>query len=229
MTGLAKHYLRVHVAVHCKEKTAERYRFVLERHILPLWGELELGGEFRRDRVVELHDRLRETPNMADAVVGILSKMYRLAKGWELVPLGCNPCRSVRRYQEEARERFLTPEESDRLSDLPREALRTEPGNQHGGPRRHRTEISRLALRFTVRPCARMRAMCVTMSPIGGDEPRSGNALRPCPPERDHPFAGARQGFLRVCHGSGCLRAHVTGQPSRKGLNLFINHISINA
>ena len=32
-------------------------------------------------------------------------------EAWELVPPGRNPCRSVRRYKQHSRERFLTPEE----------------------------------------------------------------------------------------------------------------------
>ena len=78
--------------------------------------------EVEREDVAELHHRLRDTPYMANTVVGVLSKMYRLAEAWDLVPAGCNPCRSVRRYRERARERFLTPEELRRLGRALREA-----------------------------------------------------------------------------------------------------------
>ena len=59
---------------------------------------------------------------MANRAVGVLSKMYALAEIWELVPPGRNPCRSVRHFEEELRERFLTLEEFDRLGDALREA-----------------------------------------------------------------------------------------------------------
>ena len=42
-------------------------------------------------------------------------KMLSLAEAWEMRPSGSNPCRSVRRYKEEKRERFLTPDEVRRL------------------------------------------------------------------------------------------------------------------
>ena len=37
--------------------------------------------------------------------------MFQRAEAWELVPPGRNPCRSVRRYKQHSRERFLTPKE----------------------------------------------------------------------------------------------------------------------
>ena len=119
--GLAERYQRVHVGVHCKPKTAELYRFVVERHILPALGGLA-AIEVGREHAAELHHRLRDTPTMANTVIGVLSKMYRLAEIWELVPPGCNPCRSVRHYKERSRERFLTPEEFRRLGKALREA-----------------------------------------------------------------------------------------------------------
>ena len=41
----------------------------------------------------------------------MLSKMFSLAETWDLVPQGRNPCRAVRHYREQSRERFLTPDE----------------------------------------------------------------------------------------------------------------------
>ena len=121
VAGLAERYLRVHVAVHCKPKTAALYKLAIERHILPALGELA-AVEVGREHAAELHHRMRATPTMANSVIGVLSKMYRLAEVWELVPPGRNPCRSVRHYTEKSRERLLTPEEFNRLGDALREA-----------------------------------------------------------------------------------------------------------
>ena len=68
-----------------------------------------------RAEVLELHHRLRETPVVANMVVGVLSKMFSLAEAWGLVPPGRNPCRAVRRYRTRPCERFLTPAEFRRL------------------------------------------------------------------------------------------------------------------
>ena len=120
VAGLAERYLEKHVAMHCKPKTAALYRTVLDLHILPALGGKALG-EVGREDAAELHRRLRDTPYMANTAAGILSKMYRLAESWELVPRGSNPCRSLRYYREHTRERFLTPEEYRRLGEALRD------------------------------------------------------------------------------------------------------------
>ena len=42
-------------------------------------------------------------------------KMFSLAEAWEMMPTGRNPCRAVRLYKEQSRDRFLTPEEFRRV------------------------------------------------------------------------------------------------------------------
>ena len=49
--------------------------------------------------------------------------MYDLGEGWGLVPEGCNPCRSVAKYPERKRERFLTDAEFARLGQVLDEAV----------------------------------------------------------------------------------------------------------
>ncbi len=121
VAGLAARYLEKHVAVRCKPKTAALYRSVLELHILPALGDRALS-EVGREDAAELHHRLRDTPYMANTAAAVLSKMYRLAESWELAPRGSDPCRSLRRYPEHRRDRFLTPEEYRRLGAALREA-----------------------------------------------------------------------------------------------------------
>ena len=48
--------------------------------------------------------------------------MFSLAEVWGLRPDGSNPCRHVKRYKERKRERFLSPEETERLGEVLREA-----------------------------------------------------------------------------------------------------------
>ena len=52
----------------------------------------------------------------------MLSKMFSLAEVWGWRPDGTNPCRHVKRYKEHKRERFLSPEETERLGQVLREA-----------------------------------------------------------------------------------------------------------
>ena len=111
---LIERFTRVHVEAHCKPGTAAAYRFVLKKHILPAQGAMALA-EVGRAEVSELHHRLRETPIVANTVMGVLAKMFTLAEVWELMPPGSNPCRAVRRYRTRPRERFLTSAEFRRL------------------------------------------------------------------------------------------------------------------
>ena len=111
---LAARYLEEHVAVRCKPKTAKTARTVVNRHIVPALGRLPLAAVDRM-HVTDLHHGLSETPAMANMAVATLSHMYTLADGWGMAPEGTNPCRSVVKYPERRRERFLTDAEFDRL------------------------------------------------------------------------------------------------------------------
>jgi len=114
VAGLAERYLREHVAVHCKPSSAAHYRRVVVKHILPALGAVPVEAVGRRD-VETLHRRLCDKPSMANVVMDVLKKMFNLAEGWGLRRDGSNPCRSVRKYEERKRERFLTVEEFRRL------------------------------------------------------------------------------------------------------------------
>ena len=114
VSGLVERFMRVHASTHCKPETAATYHSVINGRILPALNAMALD-EVGRTEVTALHHRLRETPAMANAAVGILSKMFSLAEAWGLVPAGRNPCRVVRRYRARSCERFLTPAEFRRL------------------------------------------------------------------------------------------------------------------
>ena len=114
VAGLAERYLREHAAVRCKPRTAERYRSMVSKHILPGLGKLPAAA-LGREHVIELHYRLRHTPVMANMVIALLSQMIKQAGAWGLIPEGGNPCRFVVKYRERKRERFLTEEEFHRL------------------------------------------------------------------------------------------------------------------
>ena len=111
---LAERYFREHVDVRCKPRTANVYRIVVNKHVLPAFGHLPIAA-IRREHVAELHYRLRKRPIMANQAVGALSRMYNRAEAWGIVEPGANPCRFVKPYRERRRERFLTEDEFRRL------------------------------------------------------------------------------------------------------------------
>ncbi len=114
VVDLARGYLGEHVAVRCKPKTARTARSVVNRHIVPALGRLPLPAVERR-QVMELHERLCETPAMANITVETLTHMYALARGWGMAPEDCDPCRSIPMNPKRRRERFLTDAEFTRL------------------------------------------------------------------------------------------------------------------
>ncbi len=122
VANLAARYLEEHVEVRLKPRTQVHVRGVLRRHILPALGKIPLVA-VERSQVVELQQKLCDRPVTANRAVKVLSHMYRLGEGWGVVPEGFNPCRSVEKYPERRRERFLTDAEFARLGRVLDEAV----------------------------------------------------------------------------------------------------------
>ena len=122
VADLAARYLEEHVEVRLKPNTQRQVRGVLRRHILPALGKMPLVA-IERVQVVDLQQKLCDRPVTANTAVKVLSHMYRLGEGWGMVPEGCNPCRSIEKYPERRRERFLTDAEFDRLGRVLDEAV----------------------------------------------------------------------------------------------------------
>jgi len=110
-----------HVRVNCRPNTITNFAKALRIYIVPELGHLRLS-EVDRSHVSSLHHRMRDKPWQANYVVDLLSGMLRLAEAWGMTQPGRNPCRSVRRYRLQARERFLSPEEYRALGRVLNEA-----------------------------------------------------------------------------------------------------------
>ena len=121
MADLGRRFLEEYVPVHCKPSTREEYRRSVKLFIDPVIGELRVPEVQRKD-IAALHHGLRDKPYQANRTLGVLSKMFSLAEVWGWRPDGTNPCRHVKRYKEHKRERFLSPEETERLGQVLREA-----------------------------------------------------------------------------------------------------------
>ena len=126
MAELGRRFLEEYVPTHCKPSTQAEYRRSVELFIDPAIGEMRIAEVERKD-IAKLHFDLRDKPYQANRTLGVLSKMFSLAEIWGLRPDGSNPCRHVKRYKENKRERFLSPEETERLGEVLREAEREMP------------------------------------------------------------------------------------------------------
>ena len=118
---LAERYVKEHVEVRCKPATAEAFRLVVRKHILPALGSRSALAVTHRE-VTELHHRMSERPMSANLAVENLSRIYNAAEDRGLVPEGSNPCRLVVRHRRRRRERFLTDAEFRRLGRVLDEA-----------------------------------------------------------------------------------------------------------
>lgn len=96
----------------------------IKRHILPAIGGIKADAVKRAD-VAALHSKIgKAAPYEANRVAALLSKMFTLAEQWGFVPEGHpNPARSIDKFKEQKRDRWVTPEEMPRLA----EAINLEP------------------------------------------------------------------------------------------------------
>jgi integrase len=67
--------------------------------------------DIERKDIAALHHGLSHIPYQANRTLGVLSKTFNLAEVWGLRPDGSNPCLHVKKFTEQKRGRFLSPEE----------------------------------------------------------------------------------------------------------------------
>jgi len=110
MSDLCAEYLEVHAP---RKRSAVDDRAKIKQHIKPRIGRKLLKDVNYAD-VERLHRSMKKTPYAANRTLALLSKMFSLAVKWEW--LDRNPAKGIERYAEEKRERYLKPDEIQRLS-----------------------------------------------------------------------------------------------------------------
>lgn len=118
---IADLFLTDHVAAKRKGATADHYRHILEKLVLPSLGNRK-ADQINTADVARLHARMRERPYLANRAVAVVGSLYSFAGRRRLLPVGCNPARGIDKYPEKGRERFLSGAELARLGDAIREA-----------------------------------------------------------------------------------------------------------
>jgi integrase len=97
-----------------RPSTARTYRNQLRSEIRPRLGKLKVEA-VRFSDIDKLHRDLSDKPYHANRVIALLSRMFAMAVRWEMRK--DNPAKGIERNQEHKRERYLSPDEIDRLSD----------------------------------------------------------------------------------------------------------------
>lgn len=111
---LCDRYLVEWAEIHKRASSVDDDRSMIERIIKPALGGKRVP-EVEQDDIAALHRRLKPTPYRANRVLALCSKMFGLAAVQWKLRLD-NPVKGLARYQEDARERYLTPAELGRLA-----------------------------------------------------------------------------------------------------------------
>lgn len=119
--ALSEDFLRVH-GPKLKSRTKEEYEKLLESHLLPAVGSLRLN-EMTPNHVGRLHVEMADTPRTANHCASVISSIWNWgADELHEVKREQNPARTIRRYREQSKERFLSSAELGRVGDALRRA-----------------------------------------------------------------------------------------------------------
>jgi len=113
MTDLLDRFLEEHCPG-LRKSTTRTYRLLIDRFIKPAVGSVAVC-DFVLGDAGKLHHSMRSTPRSANQALAVLSKSLSLAELWGLRPPNSNPCGAIKRFQEAKRQRYLTPDELQRL------------------------------------------------------------------------------------------------------------------
>ena len=139
----APRFLQEHANVRLKRHTQRKYRLILRRNVLPLFGPRRLD-EIGVAEVTRFHASMAATPYEANASLVLLSSLYHRAIEWAVLDRAYTPpTRGVKKFPEKRRERFLSPEERATLDRFLDHAL-TIPPCKKGHLRWHSVATIRL-------------------------------------------------------------------------------------
>ena len=112
MKDLAADYLEQHAIPKKRPRSVANDRSMIDRIILPRLGSKKVSAVQSRD-IHALHAAMKGTPHQANRVLALASKMFSLAVSWGW--RSDNPVKSIERYQEGRRERWLSDDELTKL------------------------------------------------------------------------------------------------------------------
>lgn len=114
LSELATEYIERHARPRKKTWTQDRDRF--EKYVRPVLGAHKVTT-ITSAQIARLHHEIgASAPYLANRIVEVLRKMFKLAVTWGYLPSGHeNPAVGHERFREKKRDRWLTPEELARL------------------------------------------------------------------------------------------------------------------
>jgi integrase len=120
---LTEKWLAEYVQPKLKARTADDYRKLLDKHILPAVGH-RLVSQISRDDATRMHVGMARTPRRANYTLRTFGGLMQFACDLKLRPPLDNPARRIKLYREGKRERFLTETEFGKAAEAIAEAER---------------------------------------------------------------------------------------------------------
>jgi hypothetical protein len=117
---IADLFLKEHAGPKRKFSTTQSYESLLNAYAIPALGNRKAEGVTRAE-VARLHGQIGDRPYQANRLLAVIGSLYTFAERHGLVPENCNPARKIEKFPEDRRERFLTPDELERLGAAIRE------------------------------------------------------------------------------------------------------------
>lgn len=120
ISELADRYLTDYAATYKKPRSIEHDKYLLASFVIPQLGKIKLKSLTNKD-IANLHRKLKNKATTANRCISIISTMLNLAEKWGLRADASSLCKHIDKYPENKRERFLTVEEIERLSNILKE------------------------------------------------------------------------------------------------------------
>jgi integrase len=116
-------WLQTHAELHCRPRTAEGYRFIVDRHLIPVLGEIQLS-ELRPQHISSYCSKAVRRGLSNRTVLHDFRLLHKVLKdGVKLGLIAVNPCDSVDPPRPVDKEmKFLCPDEVDKFFSTVREA-----------------------------------------------------------------------------------------------------------
>jgi integrase len=111
-----KRYLTDYAEVKNKAGTVREKRRLFANHIIPAIGHIKVK-DLSQAEVEKFHGGLKATPYEANRVLALISHMFAKAEQWKVCENGSRLCRSIDKFKEVGRQRFLEPHEVNALGD----------------------------------------------------------------------------------------------------------------
>jgi len=125
LKDLMDRYLDEYAKEHKKASSVKTDKINIRCQILAHIKPSKKVADVGRKDVDRMRANLKATPGAFNRARAVLSKAMGLAEEWELRPQNSNPCRYVKEYKLESRERFLSSTEFAALGEALAESQRT--------------------------------------------------------------------------------------------------------